>query len=369
MDLMEEMNTCCNNDQKIEGFLRQEWDCVCAELGMSPAPEIFTDLIAGYQNPNRGYHSLLHLWWVIKEAKKYMSVMENPAEVMMALFYHDAIYNPRIPDTENVVLSLNRCMDVLRSGEISQNIRINISKIIMGTLHDKPPLSADEALARDIDLSMIIGFAPETIETLMRKEYAFVPEDVYLIARKRVLKSFYLNDHLFLSQPFQEQDSKMRIWLLKMIQYNGARVVVGGTFDLFHKGHRLLIKKAFEYAGKNPSSIVTIGLTSDKTASKKSHIVQPFTVRERQIRNFIAREKYQAGYVIQSLDNPEGDLLSNPDYDFFIASKETEENAKKVLALRNNTDLPPIIPNLIEVVTDGNGRISSTRLRKEMRSN
>jgi pantetheine-phosphate adenylyltransferase len=161
----------------------------------------------------------------------------------------------------------------------------------------------------------------------------------------------------------------MRIWLLKMIQYNGARVVVGGTFDLFHKGHRLLIKKAFEYAGKNPSSIVTIGLTSDKTASKKSHIVQPFTVRERQIRNFIAREKYQAGYVIQSLDNPEGDLLSNPDYDFFIASKETEENAKKVLALRNNTDLPPIIPNLIEVVTDGNGRISSTRLRKEMRSN
>ena len=40
------------------------------------------------------------------------------------------------------------------------------------------------------------------------------------------------------------------------------KVCIGGTFNLLHKGHKLLIKKAFEVAGKNGS--VLIGVTSGK---------------------------------------------------------------------------------------------------------
>ena len=41
-------------------------------------------------------------------------------------------------------------------------------------------------------------------------------------------------------------------------------IATGGTFDIIHKGHIELLKKAFEI-----SSNVIIGLTSDELAEKK----------------------------------------------------------------------------------------------------
>ena len=41
-------------------------------------------------------------------------------------------------------------------------------------------------------------------------------------------------------------------------------IATGGTFDIIHKGHIELLKKAFEI-----SSNVVIGLTSDELAEKK----------------------------------------------------------------------------------------------------
>ena len=48
------------------------------------------------------------------------------------------------------------------------------------------------------------------------------------------------------------------------------KVCVGGTFNYLHKGHRDLISKAFEIAGKDGS--VLIGLTSEEMAKYKEKI-------------------------------------------------------------------------------------------------
>lgn len=52
-----------------------------------------------------------------------------------------------------------------------------------------------------------------------------------------------------------------------------GKVAVGGTFDKFHEGHRLLIEKAFQI-GEN----VLIGVTSDEFGGLKGEI-EPCDVR------------------------------------------------------------------------------------------
>ncbi|MCK5631389.1 adenylyltransferase/cytidyltransferase family protein, partial [Candidatus Bathyarchaeota archaeon] len=53
-------------------------------------------------------------------------------------------------------------------------------------------------------------------------------------------------------------------------------VAVGGTFDEFHKGHRILLEVAFEIGDS-----VIVGLVTDDFAQKmkKPHEIAPFAVR------------------------------------------------------------------------------------------
>lgn len=56
-------------------------------------------------------------------------------------------------------------------------------------------------------------------------------------------------------------------------------VATGGTFDIIHKGHIELLKKAFEI-----SSTVIIGLSSDELAEKKGKSTSmPFQVDSRML--------------------------------------------------------------------------------------
>ena len=48
------------------------------------------------------------------------------------------------------------------------------------------------------------------------------------------------------------------------------KVCIGGTFNIFHKGHKKLIDKAFQIAGKKGS--VFIGLTTGKILNKKPYV-------------------------------------------------------------------------------------------------
>ncbi|TRZ53029.1 hypothetical protein D4R99_01610, partial [bacterium] len=63
-----------------------------------------------------------------------------------------------------------------------------------------------------------------------------------------------------------------------MKQWN--HVVLGGTFDHFHKGHEALLTKAFEVGKK-----VTIGIATEKLYKNKflSETIEPFEVRKKSV--------------------------------------------------------------------------------------
>lgn len=79
--------------------------------------------------------------------------------------------------------------------------------MILATRHSSKPVTPDEALLLDIDLS-ILGSDETTFDEYDRSilaEYQWVPGQSYLQAREEVLASFVNRESLFHTAPFRRR--------------------------------------------------------------------------------------------------------------------------------------------------------------------
>ena len=142
------------------------------------------------------------------------------------------------------------------------------------------------------------------------------------------------------------------------MKQRNKKVVVGGTFNILHQGHKSLLKKAFGL-GK-----VTIGLTSDKFARKtKKRKVKPFNKRKSNLEEFCL-ENFSAKPKIRKIEDIFGFTLRE-DFDYIIVSPETYKNAVLINKERQKRRKKPIKIIKIKFVLDKKGKpISSNRLPK-----
>ncbi|WMW24020.1 phosphopantetheine adenylyltransferase [Methanolobus sediminis] len=139
-----------------------------------------------------------------------------------------------------------------------------------------------------------------------------------------------------------------------------ARVVVGGTFECLHDGHKELIRKAFELAGK--SGIVDIGLTSNEMANKRPRHVPDYDIRKTNLLGYINEISEGQEYTILELNEPFGKTLE-ADYDYIVVSPETHPVALKINQLRTKESMKEIeIVRVDFVLADDKIPISSTRI-------
>lgn len=134
------------------------------------------------------------------------------------------------------------------------------------------------------------------------------------------------------------------------------RTVVGGTFDILHKGHKSLLRRAFELGE------VAIGLTSDRMAREmKNREVQDFKTRKKELENFI-REEFRAEPIIVKIEDKLGFTLEK-DFDYIVVSPETYETAKWINKERQKRRKKPIEIVKIDFVLAEDGEpISATRI-------
>ena len=140
------------------------------------------------------------------------------------------------------------------------------------------------------------------------------------------------------------------------------KVAVGGTFDEFHKGHKVLLMKAFEI-GEH----VLIGLCSDEFAKKmgKPHITAPFEDRLKELKVFLEALKLNERAEIIPLNNPYGATVTDKCIDALVVSEETEKTAIKINQKRSEAQLPPLTIVTISMVPAENFKpISTTRIRE-----
>jgi len=138
-------------------------------------------------------------------------------------------------------------------------------------------------------------------------------------------------------------------------------VLVGGTFDEFHKGHRALIMKAFEVGQR-----VMIGLSSDQLARelRKNHDVATYEQRLKELRKFLRRQGVFDRAKIVPLDTPYGVTLSTTIAEALVVSKETEPVGLAINKKREASGLKPLELVVIDMVpAEDCIPISSTRIR------
>jgi pantetheine-phosphate adenylyltransferase len=137
-------------------------------------------------------------------------------------------------------------------------------------------------------------------------------------------------------------------------------VAVGGTFDLFHKGHFSLLRKAFEVG-----DYVLVGLSSDEFVEKvqKPHTVAPYSQRLKALNEFLSENCLSERAEIIPLFDAYGLTLSDERIEAIVVSEETEPQAKKINKKRANMGLPTLPVVLVKMVlSEDNFPISSTRI-------
>lgn len=134
--------------------------------------------------------------------------------------------------------------------------------------------------------------------------------------------------------------------------------VVGGTFDILHKGHKALLRKAFELGE------VAIGLTSNIMAKKlKNREVQDFEFRKKELEDFI-RKEFKIETKIVKIEDKFGFALEK-DFDYIVVSPETYETAELINEERQKRNRKPIAITKIGFVLAEDGKpISATRILK-----
>lgn len=148
------------------------------------------------------------------------------------------------------------------------------------------------------------------------------------------------------------------------------RVVLGGTFDRLHLGHKILLGEGCLFAEEN----LTVGVTTGEMNLKKSlpELIQLTTVRIDSVVQFIETVKPQIGHSVVPITDMFGPTITDPDLQCIVVSDETKKGGEIVNQERQKKGYSELDVYVIDLVKDQchgqfeETKISSSSLRKRL---
>lgn len=139
-------------------------------------------------------------------------------------------------------------------------------------------------------------------------------------------------------------------------------VVCGGTFDLFHAGHKSFIKDALASSEK-----VLLGITDDGYIQnfKNNLGVEDFQTRKFAVERFLSSIGASDRVQIVGINNAyEPYLETSTNYEAIVVTEQTKQAALDINAKRSQNGAPQleVVVSLMKEASSG-GIISSTRIR------
>ncbi len=170
---------------------------------------IIEALKARHAEAHRHYHTWAHIEALLLWLKKTAGHIDDLPAVELAIFFHDAVYDPRSKDNEaqSAALMLSELQGILPEATL-EKARI----LILATAGHRLPDIADDLLQSDcaffldMDLSVLGTDAPvfDAYEAAIRHEYAFLPADAYRKGRSEILQGFLARDRLYFTRQFHD---------------------------------------------------------------------------------------------------------------------------------------------------------------------
>lgn len=182
------------------------WQRLWRELGAREVNGgLMNQLVAAYSEPHRRYHTLQHLRECLAHFEVAGSLAQRPAEVELALWFHDAVYDATRADNEARSAAWARAA-VLAAG-CDAPVADRVAALVLATKDHVPPDDLpDAALLLDIDLS-ILGTSYARFDEYgrqIRAEYAHVQDAAFAAGRRRVLESFAQRPRIYFTEAFHD---------------------------------------------------------------------------------------------------------------------------------------------------------------------
>ncbi len=138
-------------------------------------------------------------------------------------------------------------------------------------------------------------------------------------------------------------------------------VVVAGTFDRLHKGHKAILDKAFQTGKKVHVCVTTDSFVVQKTLAE---LIYPYAKRVKDVSDYISQKGYHTPFMITPLEDIYGISIVDPSIDAIVISPQSRENAVKINLKRHEKGMNPLEFIEIDPINDGNNKmISSQRIR------
>jgi len=208
--------------------LDDRWQTACFNSGLTPnqplAQREYAGLMSRYQEPHRAYHTDVHIARMFELRDKLPFVVTDDVALAWAIWYHDAIYDPRASDNE--LQSANLFAVFAGNAALPTDLTERVRSLILVTKSHEPQ-TPDECVMVDLDLSILGAPEPEfdAYEMAIRQEYAHVPADQFAVGRSRILESFLHKPHIFSSACMAEYEIRARANLARSVE----RLASGGA--------------------------------------------------------------------------------------------------------------------------------------------
>lgn len=130
---------------------RLVWRGCLLDKAIDDSAAIHTRLIDSYSEPQRYYHTLVHIEHCLSLFDKISHKLQNAAAVELALWFHDVVYQPGAIDNEQLSADL---FMTTTNGVFEDTFRNTVYQLIMATIYDGSEVKdSDSKYLMDIDLS------------------------------------------------------------------------------------------------------------------------------------------------------------------------------------------------------------------------
>ena len=182
------------------------------------------DLILRWSEPQRRYHTVDHLQFMLSIVDEHADTADDADAVRLATWFHDAVYDPKAIDNE--MRSAELAASVLPSLNVPGERVAEVVRLVwLTSSHEIGGRDPNGSLLVDADLA-ILASPPEGYEAYrraIREEYAHVPDDAFRSGRLAVLRQLLDLGQLYQSRALRVAwDARARANMLAECALLGA---------------------------------------------------------------------------------------------------------------------------------------------------